>query len=414
MHELRLTRTVCRVLSFLRRRRLSRRADAALATVLVALGQWQVWAGWADGGVGTPTHHYRAARALLVILFSAPLAWRRRRPLTVAAVICGALTYQLVAVVAYVPFLVGLAPMAIANYTVAAYASRWRLASLAFVFATESVIFAKIPAERVSGEVLFAAFVALGTWVVGDVVRARSNRAQRALDDAQVLMTRSQAATAAALADERARIARELHDVIAHSVSVMGVQAGAARTLIGHDPEAARAALLQVEATARSSVEELQRLLAVLRDDDDTGATRTPQPGLAQLDDLVAQVRAAGLDVCVTADEALQLSPGLDLAAFRIIQEALTNALKHAGTPTQVSVERNGDDVTIEVTNSGPTAGRDSAGGAFNGAGHGLIGMRERVQLYGGSLQAQRQPDGGFIVHAVLPAATESALDPVP
>lgn len=380
----------------------------------MTLGQWQVWGGWVDGGIGTPPQDHRPARAVLVLLFAAPLAWRRRWPLPVATVICGAIMGQLLVVVAYVPFLVGLAPMAIANYTTAAYAPRWRPASLALTLVTETVAYAKIPAERVSGEVLFAVFVALGTWVVGDVVRARANRAQEVLGDAQALVARSEAATAAAVAGERASIARELHDVIAHTVSVMGVQAGGARVLMDHDPAAARAALLQVEAAARSSVAELQRLLAVLRDDDQTVAARTPQPSLAQLGELVDQVRAAGLDVCVTCDKPGQLDPGLDLAAFRIIQEALTNALKHAGTPTRVCVERHGDWVHIDVENKPPTSVRDRCRESVAGAGHGLIGMRERVQLYGGTLHAAAQPDGGFVVRAVLPAARASTLDRVP
>lgn len=400
--------------SFLHRRRLSPLADAVLATALLALGEWQVWAGWQDGGVGISPPDHRLARAVLVVLFTAPLTWRRRWPLAVVATICGSISGQLIAVVAYVPFLVGLAPMAIANYTAAAYARRWRLASLVLVLGTESVIYAKIPAERVSGEVLFSVFVALGTWIVGDVVRTRSHRAQRAVGDAQVLVARSAAATSAALADERARIARELHDVIAHSVSVMGVQAGAARTLIDGDPDAARVAMLHVEAAARSSVAELQRLLAVLRDHDQATEARTPQPGLAQLGALVTDVRSAGLDVRLNLDERVRLSPGLGLAVFRIIQEALTNALKHAGTPTCVSVEQHDGSLTVQIVSAGAAERGQPGEATATAAGHGLVGMRERVQLYGGTLQARPQPDGGFVVCAVLPCGTATAVDPVP
>lgn len=342
---------------------------------------------------------------------TAPLTVRRRRPLTVVAVVCAAVVCQ-VLTVAYVPFLAGLVPMAIANYTAAAYGARYRVVSLGCMLATEAVIYARIPAERVSGEVLFAAFVALGTWVVGDLVRARVRHAAQAVGDARKLVAENQAATAAALADERARIARELHDVIAHTVSVMGVQAGAARTLIDHDPDAARARLLQVEAAARSSVGELQRLLTVLREDREAVATRAPQPGLAQLAQAVAQVRAAGLDVTLQTEGDLHLPPGVDLAAFRIVQEALTNALKHSGASTRVAITRHRASVEVEVVNAGPDRAPNDRR-PDDGCGHGLIGMRERVQLYGGTLHAGPLPEGGFAVRAVLPVTTDVMLDPV-
>jgi signal transduction histidine kinase len=303
--------------------------------------------------------------------------------------------------------------MLIANYTGAAYAGRWRLASLGLVLLTEVVVYARIPAERVEGEILFGVFVALGTWIVGDVVRARSRRARRVLGDAQLLVAQGEAATAAALAEERGSIARELHDVIAHSVSVMGVQAGAARLLIECDPDAARAALLEVEAAARSSVEELRRLLAVLRDDDRAAAGLAPQPGLAQLDGLVGQVRAAGLDVSLRVAAGLRVPPGLELVVFRIVQEALTNALKHAGTPTRVVVGQGHGVVDVEVANEGPPAASRAASSPAAGARHGLIGMRERVQLYGGTWSARPTADGGFIVRAQLPVRDDSMLDPV-
>jgi signal transduction histidine kinase len=389
-------------------------ADALLAGALLVLAQWQVWGAWHDGGVGVPSYGDRLARAALAVVMTAPLALRRRYPLPVAAAVCAGIVGQLVAVTAWVPFLTGLLPMAIANYTAAAYARRWRWAALVFVLATEAVVFARIPEERASGEVLFALFVALGTWTAGDVVRARSHRAQQALGDAQVLLAQSEAMTAAALADERRRIARELHDVIAHSVSVMGVQAGAARLLVAADPEAARAALLEVEGTARSSVEELARLLAVLRDDDHASGDLAPQPGLAQLEALVAQVRTAGVDVSLRTEGDLSgLPPGVDLAAFRVAQEALTNVLKHSGAPTRVRVERRDGHLGVEVTNDRSADGDRLRGRSTGGARHGLIGMRERVQLYGGTLQAGPCPAGGFTVRAVLPVGETQSSERV-
>jgi signal transduction histidine kinase len=293
--------------------------------------------------------------------------------------------------------------MCVANYSTAAYGSRWRPAALALVVGTEAVLFARIAEERLPGEVLFALFVAVGTWLVGDVVRTRLTRADRAVGEARELLAEREAAAARALAEERARIARELHDVIAHSVSVMGVQAGAARTLIDVDPDAARDALRSIETTARDSVAELQRLLEVLRDRDDTDG-RAPQPGLGELSRLVGQVRSAGLPVELTVTGTGALPPGVDLAAYRIVQEALTNALKHAGAPTAVTVSRTDGELRIEVRDRG--AGR---GGRGNPGGHGLVGMRERAQLYGGTLEAHPAPGGGFVVRAVLPVPADAA-----
>jgi signal transduction histidine kinase len=381
-----------------------RSADAVLALVLLGVGQSEVWLGWDDGGIGGMPHGHRLLRALLVVAFTVPLAWRCRRPMITVLTICAAVAVQLLFVAPQVPFLVALVPMAVANYSVAAHApARVRAAGLLAVFAVEAVIYARVPAERAGGEVLFAAFVALGTWAVGDLVRVRSARADQVADEARVLVVQREAAASAALADERARIARELHDIIAHSVSVMGVQAGAARILLDADPDAARAALCGIEATARTSVNELQRLLAVLRE---CGGehSRLPQPGLAQLPALVEQVRAAGLPVQLsTAGAAAALAPGVDLAAYRIVQEALTNALKHAGAPTTVQIRYDPRYLRVEVRDVGTRPERPG-----NGASHGLIGMRERALLYGGTVEAEPDPAGGFVVRACLPIGTET------
>lgn len=377
--------------------------DALLAGALFTVGQTQVWLGWNDSGVGSPPPGHHLARAVLVAAFTVPLAWRRRQPLATVALVSGAICTQVLFVADYVPFLAGLLPMAIANYTAGAYAPRWRWASLPVVFATEAVIYARIPEERVSGEVLFATFVLLGTWVAGDVVRSRFQGAERVVGAARQLVAEREAANATALADERASIARELHDVIAHSVGVMAVQTGAARTLMDSEPDAARAALRNVEATARSAVGELHRLLTVLREDD-SAPQLSPQPGLGQLHVLVEQVRAAGLPVEVCVGQLPPLSPGIDLAAFRIVQEALTNALKHAHAPTRVTVRHSDAGLHIEVRDQGP--GLSGRLGNRSLGGHGLIGMRERAQLYGGVLRAADHPDGGFRVELHLPTAS--------
>jgi signal transduction histidine kinase len=199
------------------------------------------------------------------------------------------------------------------------------------------------------------------------------------------------------LAQERARIARELHDVIAHSVSVMIVQAGAARmSLNGGSPQASES-ILAVERAGRQALDEMRRLLGILRQGS-AEPQLSPQPGLGDLVALVEQVRAAGLPVELElVGEPLQLAPGVDLTAYRIAQEALTNAIKHAGpTTAQLRISYTPEAVEVEVLDHG-RGGRASVGG------HGLVGMHERVELYRGTLEVGPRPNGGFRVHARLP-----------
>jgi signal transduction histidine kinase len=204
----------------------------------------------------------------------------------------------------------------------------------------------------------------------------------------------------AAVAEERARIARELHDVIAHSVAVMTVQAGAAETMLGSDPARAAEPVRAVQETGRHALAEMKRLVGMLREDEeDLGLA--PHPGLSRIDGLLAQVREAGLEVELEVDgPARPLAPGVDLSAYRIVQEALTNAIKHAGCAhLRVSIRYTDRDVQLEVADDGSGAG-DGSGG------HGLIGMRERVAVFGGSLETTSPPTGGFVVRARLPVET--------
>jgi signal transduction histidine kinase len=198
----------------------------------------------------------------------------------------------------------------------------------------------------------------------------------------------------AEVADERLRIARELHDVVAHSISVITVQAGFGHLVIDKQPAKARDALAAIETTGRETLIEMRRLLGVLRDDDQP--SRTPAPGLATLDRLLEQTAQAGVRVeLTTIGDPWLLPAGIDLSAYRIVQEALTNVVKHAHSATCVLVIRYGTgDVTIEVTDHG-------RGGPM-GSGHGITGMRERVRLYGGEFNAEPLPGGGFRVTARL------------
>jgi len=197
--------------------------------------------------------------------------------------------------------------------------------------------------------------------------------------------------------EEQERIARELHDVIAHSVSVMVVQAAAARDVFERQPERAREALSSIEESGRSALTELRRLLGIVRTDDPE--SREPQPGLAALESLVEQVRATGLEVELDVEPGLsELPAGVGLSAYRIVQEALTNTLKHSrASRARVQIARRGQELAIEVTDNGKGPGEAS------GNGHGLIGMHERVALLGGELEAGAQAGGGFAVKVRLP-----------
>ena len=203
----------------------------------------------------------------------------------------------------------------------------------------------------------------------------------------------------AAVADERGRIARELHDVVAHSVSVMVVQAGGLRRLTSPDQTVEREALTTIEETGRRALAEMRRMVGVMRTDD-TPAEREPQPGLSQLDRLVTVMGDAGLPVGLSIEGApARLPAGLDLSAYRIVQEALTNSLKHAG-PARAHVTVRYQPDILELTVSDDGLGDRSVDGS---AGNGLIGMRERVLVYGGTLEAGAKPTGGFRLHARLP-----------
>jgi signal transduction histidine kinase len=203
-----------------------------------------------------------------------------------------------------------------------------------------------------------------------------------------------------AVAEERRRIARELHDMVAHHVSVMGVLATASRRTLRRDPDAADEALVTIEETGRTALREMRRLLNILRTDQEPAGELEPQPGIAHLSGLVEQVREAGLPVTLTVEgRPAALDPGIALTVYRIAQEALTNALKHAGSATaDVKLEIGTYWLSLEVcdTGRGPRLGGHQVG-------HGLLGMRERVMLYGGTLRTGPRPGGGFRVSARIP-----------
>jgi signal transduction histidine kinase len=369
--------------------------DAVLSLCVLALAESEVWLRWRDGGDGVPSAA-RPAEAVVLAVPAVALAWRRRSPTAAAVVVGGAAVLQVAAVARYAPFLPLLLPLLLVNYANAAYGrSRLRIAGLAAVTGGVATVVALIPEARTSSEALFSAVVVAGSWLVGDVVRQRQRRLE-------IVEASREEWARAAVAGERVRIARELHDVVAHSVSLMGVQAGAARLLLDEDVVKARRALASIEATARDSVAELQRLLAILRTAD--AEELEPQPTLSDLPALAAATRASGLAVNLETDaHAAHLAPGPSLAAYRIVQEALTNVLKHAqATRADVRVAVEGDALEVEVVDDGRGLRLRRR------RGHGLIGMHERAMLYGGTLEAGRRADGGFTVRARFPLGGRS------
>ena len=204
------------------------------------------------------------------------------------------------------------------------------------------------------------------------------------------------------MAEERLRIARELHDVIAHSMSVIAVQSAVGNHVIDTQPTEARQALAAIEATSRSALTEMRRLLGVLRQEGEPRGSLTPAPGLADLASLVGQVQDAGLRVWINVEgQRGSIPPGIDLSAYRIIQEALTNVIKHAAASSaNVTISYRPDSVTVEITDQG-----SSGPPGRTGSGHGIIGMRERVAVFGGEFAAGPGPDGGFRVRACFPIA---------
>nr|WP_246157573.1 histidine kinase [Catellatospora sichuanensis] len=235
--------------------------------------------------------------------------------------------------------------------------------------------------------------------------RRRYERSLR--DRVRLLDEAGEAAVAAALAAERDRIARELHDIVSHNVSLMIIQAGAARQVVTGAPQDATEALLAVESSGREAMSELRALLGVLSAGDDGEDDLTPQPGMGRLEELVDRVAFAGLPVDLTVEgQPRPLPPGIDLTAYRVIQEALTNALKHAsGARAEVHVRYTDRHLRLEVLNTGPSVltGQAVPPSAPAETGRGLLGLRERVAAFGGHLDARRRLGGGFRVRARIP-----------
>jgi signal transduction histidine kinase len=352
-----------------------------------------------------PVHSWLHGHTWLNLALCLPLIWRRRWPQVVFAFVALVCFAQWLA---HVPVVPGNLAVLVALYTVAAERSfRWGLAAVS-VTLTGGVM--EVAQNWIGGwphdwkanrnALLAITILIVGIWILGIYISTRRAYLRGLEERAARLERERDIQVEIATAAERARIARELHDVVAHNVSVIVVQADGATYAIDADPQRAKRALEAISATGRQALTEMRRLLGVLRESDDTGPY-APQPGVAQLTDLIDQVRAAGLPLEFTIGGVPQpLAPGLQLTLFRVVQEALTNTLKHAGPAAAGHVGLHYGDEAIEVRVSDDGLGTASGGDA---QGHGLVGMRERVALYGGTVRAGPGAEGGFEIVARLP-----------
>ncbi len=337
----------------------------------------------------------------LLLVQVVPLLWRRSHPSVVLLLVAAAFAARVL--LGFNPGIAGFG-LLVAMYSVAAY--EWGVRRLVFLvvaglgFIAGFVVFGVTGNPR-SFAITVPSLFFVAAWLIGDYLRTRRAYVAQLEERAARLERERDQDRRLAADEERTRIARELHDVVAHDVSVIAIQAGAARAVQATRPEAAAQALGLIETTARETLIELNRLLGVLRANNGATADRRPQPGISQLPGLVEELRAAGLEVDARVEgEARPLSPAVDLSAYRILQEATTNVLKHArARRVDIRVRYAETMLALDVRDDGAGDGRDPAASS----GHGLIGMRERVALFGGKLHAGRNRAGGFSVHARLP-----------
>ncbi|MEU6049957.1 sensor histidine kinase [Streptomyces xanthochromogenes] len=369
-------------------------ADALMAVVLtcvsVVLGKESAQQGWSPlDGRGYA----------LAVLAGLPLAFRVRAPLVV--LLWSHLVFVLYVAGGYWPVVATFGPM-LSLYTVASLCRPRTAAICAFVMAG-AWVYAGVASPRAQmASVVAQALVFPLVLLRFGVLARRSTELARQLRREQAERARQEVAA------ERGRIARELHDVVAHHMSVISVQAGLAGFVFASDPATARAALSTISGTSAEALEELRRMLQVLREADDQ-VPGAPMPGLARVGELAERIRAGGVDVTLrTLGTPRPLAPGVELCAYRVVQEALTNVLKHApDSPVVVQLDYGTHRLTVSVVNGCARPGRQGEipDRVRTGGGHGLIGMRERAKLYGGSISIGPRSGGGFAVTLALPTS---------
>jgi signal transduction histidine kinase len=369
--------------------------DAALAALATAIALVLT----SEFSVGQPART-RIAVGVLAAVYGAAIALRRVAPRAVLATQVGAaLGFALLGF----PVVVLGPAVLVTLYTIGSRLDRRH--GLQLLAGTEVALVAAMwlsPSLRGLGTIAQFAALLAAAWFLGDIVRRWQAAAMAHARRADELEQAREELARLAVTAERIRIARELHDVVAHSMSVIAMHAGSGRLAADRDPAAARHALEVVERVSRDALGELRRLVTVLRDPDDAGPALAPAPGLADVHRLVAEVAATGVTVDVhTAGDLAAVPGGVSLAGYRILQEALTNVVRHASPGRVRLTVRVGDGtVLLEVVDDGAPVSSTSAGG------HGTVGMRERAALYGGHLDAGPQPGGGWRVAARLPCET--------
>lgn len=372
-----------------------KRFDVAVAFVVLALGQAEIW------GNGAIRNH-ASAGAPLYALMALCLVGRRSRPFSsgLGTVVCGCAAL-LSGVPMHEMFVPVLAFM-VAMYSVGLYCDRRRaLVALGLSLVSVWTTIAIVGGLTLIGDFPMASLQLIGAWSAGRLVQRRLSdavEAERRLGDVRA---EAAMATRDAVTHERMRIARELHDIVSHGLSLMIVQAGAAEQALDIDPRRTAESLRAVQDAGRSALGDMQRLLGLLRWSGDHDSL-VPQPSLDTLDNLVDQVRKAGLPVELTIDGPTRpLPPGLDVCVYRVLQEALTNVVKHAQfAHTQVSLRYGPDRLDLEVLNA---AGGTASAEKPPGHSHGLVGMRERISVCGGRLHCGATADGGYSVRASVP-----------
>jgi signal transduction histidine kinase len=379
--------------------RLRRHGDRLLAIGLVIVVLVEVaFLGTARSDEPVPAVTGGALVALLAgLALAASVAWRQHAPLVVLGV---AIAAALLAAGAPLDAPVGVVvAIVVATYSVGAQTTgrdAW-VGAVGVAALVAIAVLRDIGADQDLADLALPTLVVGGPWLAGWSIRSRRER------EAALELARVEEAVVAVSA-ERARIARELHDAVAHAIGVIVLQARGARRTLPTDPGAAGDAIDVIEATGTQALAEMRRLVGVLRDHDDR-ATLAPPPSLRHLDGLLERVRLAGLPVTLEVEGTpVDLPPGIDLSAYRIVQEALTNTLAHAGPATaSVRVRYGADRLDLEVADTGVGPARRIADG------NGLVGMRERVSLYDGSLETGARPGGGFMITARLPLARASS-----
>jgi signal transduction histidine kinase len=379
-----------------RRSRRARRLDLLLVAALLLAAEIEIAAATSGGD--------RVLAALTSVAIVAPLLVRRRRPVAVAAAVLGAVTVQSTLLGLDSFPVVDIVTLMCASYAVGAHAERRRAVAGLVLVALGTTVHAAVFHPDAMAQALLGG--AAAPWIVGRTVRGRRLLSHELRDKAALIEHAREQDARDATTAARMRVARELHDAVAHNISVIAIQAAGAGGIVDRDPARAAQCAAVIDAAAREALAELGRLAGP--PDADASSAAPSQPSLARVDALALRARDAGLPVSLRVEgEPAALPAGVDLAAYRIVQEALANAAKHAGgTQAWVVVRYREQAVEVEIGDDG--RGADAATVPGSSGGHGLIGMRERVALFGGTLHLGPRPSGGFTVHARLPIGRRS------